>query len=154
MKVCFNVLKICYDVSMNKTNSFWPDTPLLSAPFDKKCLFFIIYSCQFKFLSTFFNLMGGTLETKRTLNDYLICWKELCAGVWSVKWTGPWSYLDKWQLCTCRWGTFFYCHYWESANQIKHSQSFGYILGRYHTQYTNMIISEEDVKYFFTIIHL
>ena len=22
--------------------------------------------------------------------------------------------LDKWQLCTCRWGTFFY---WESANQ-------------------------------------
>ena len=50
------------------------------------------------------NLMRGTLETKRKSNDYLICCKEWCAGAWIVKWTGSWSNLDKWQLCTCRWG--------------------------------------------------
>ena len=48
--------------------------------------------------------MRGTLETKRKSNDYLICCKEWCAGAWTVKWTGSWNNLDKWQLCTCRWG--------------------------------------------------
>ena len=42
MKVCLNVLKICYDVSMNKTNSFWSHTTFLS-PFDKKSLFYNLY---------------------------------------------------------------------------------------------------------------
>ena len=37
--------------------------PPTNSPFlNKKCLFLIIYSFQFKFLSTFFNLMRGTLE--------------------------------------------------------------------------------------------
>ena len=72
---------IRYDVSMNNTDSFLATYPLL-----------IPY------------LTRGTLETKRILNDHLICCKEWCAGVLTVKWTGPWSSLNKWQLCTCRFG--------------------------------------------------
>ena len=66
-KVCLHVLKMCYDVSANTPLSY----PILLI----RNIFFVIYSCQIQFLSTLLNLMGGTLETKRKLNDYLICCK-------------------------------------------------------------------------------
>ena len=126
MKMCFNVLKICYDVSMNQTDSFWQHAPFLSPLLIRNGFFVIIYSCKLKFLSTFsFDWMRGTLETKTKTNDYLICCKECCAGVWTVKWTGPSCKNDNY----ARVGEWFFN--WESANQTKHPQSFGYVFGRY-----------------------
>ena len=63
---CVSMLLLCYDISMNKTR-FYPPPSIMS--------FLIAYSCQFKFLSTLLKLWWEEHwnETKRALNDYLIC---------------------------------------------------------------------------------
>ena len=66
--------------------------------------FFIIYSCQFKFFSPFFKFDERNIRNEENIKWLFNCCKEWCASVWIVKWTGPWSSLDKWKLCTCRCG--------------------------------------------------
>ena len=64
---CVSMPLLCYDISMNKTIFYTPPPSIMS--------FLIIYSCQFKFLSTFLKIWWGEHwnETIRALNDYLIC---------------------------------------------------------------------------------